>query len=115
VADNLRARLAAHPMLDGLTNPQLDAIIEVVRAPVVGGERRDPQPGQVWREKARQYNKRTVVVLGEIDGTYANHPGRFIQVRTLTDYDGQPVDRATATKVRIGNWHKFYEYDREEP
>jgi hypothetical protein len=121
MADDLRDRLAAHPMLDELTNRQLDVIVEVVRAPVAKGERREPEPGQVWREKARQYNKRTVVVLGEIDGTYSP-PGRagrcstrFIQVRTLTNYQGGPVDGASTTRVRIDNWHKAYEYDREEP
>lgn len=75
---------------------------------------REPKPGEVWRERRSAYAKRTVVVLDEIDGFYANRPDRFVRVRTLTDDHGKPVEQARATKIKVSNWHKVFEFDREK-
>lgn len=115
MSDDLRSRLATDVRLADLSAGELDAIVDIAEGwrwpPSTGNEdRREPEIGQVWREKSRQYAKRTVVVLGFIDATYANVPGRFVQVRTLTDYTGQPVTRKAVTKVRAENWHKQFVY-----
>jgi hypothetical protein len=112
-ATNLRESLARHPMLDELTNRQLDAIVEIVdawRRPAPAADRsRNPQPGEVWRERRRQYNKRTVLVLG------ADRPesGGFVKTRSLTDFNGHPMDGAPTTRTRLTNWHKTFEFERE--
>lgn len=110
MADSLRDTLAQHPMLDQLTNRQLDAIVETVekwRRPALTTDRdRNPQPGEIWRERRREYAGRTVLVLD------AARPGSngFVKTRSLTDYQGKPMDSAPTTRTRLGNWHKTFEY-----
>jgi hypothetical protein len=61
-----------------------------------------PQEGTIWRERRRQYQRRTVEVVGmAADGK--------VIIRTKTNNNGQPVRRIRYTRVQLGLWHKTFE------
>lgn len=64
------------------------------------GDPVEPEPGQVWRERRRMYEKRTVRVV-DVDHS-------FVYTTTLTTDDGTPPQRPRPNRVRRGLWHKSW-------
>jgi hypothetical protein len=59
-----------------------------------------PEIGTVWRERRREYAKRTVVVQAADQ--------HFVYIETLTTDRGTPPQRSVRTRVRANLWHKTF-------
>lgn len=73
----------------------------------MSAEDRAPERGDVWREKRRDYAKRTVRVVGGDSG--------FVAIEGITGVDGLPLKRRSRTRVRRSLWHRTFEYVGSEP
>lgn len=60
----------------------------------------EPQRGQVWRERRRQYSKRTVLVDGVTPWS--------VYTITLTLGDGRKADPQRRNRVRRNIWHRSW-------
>lgn len=63
--------------------------------------------GSVWREKRREYNRRTVVV----ETTDAADIHGFVHLRTLTTTSGHPPAKTTRSRVRLKNFHRVFQLE----
>lgn len=79
--------------------------------------RRAPQPGEVWRSRVQDEEKRTVLVLDVGDGPMKDSdffaPGERARIQTLTTTFGNPPLRTTRTRVLLTNWHHTFAFDRD--
>ena len=66
----------------------------------------EPQPGQVWQERARAYNRRTVMVLSVHRDPLGTRP--FVQIETVTGSNGLRPVRPYRSNVRLDHWRRRY-------
>lgn len=63
-----------------------------------------PAIGSVWRERRRDYRKRTVKVL-----TITDTPNPYVVIETILGTNGYPPRRTTRSSVRGRLWHRAFE------
>lgn len=66
----------------------------------------DIEVGSVWRERRREYAKRTVRVTGADNQPLGNG---FINIETITTASGQPPKHPIRTRVRQQLWRRTFE------